>query len=341
MTPDIIDALAALNPAPTPPEVESVERVLATIHEAPRAASWAERRRWLTRRQSIVGGSSILLAACAVGLVLAGGSSGPGVNVAAAAYAATSTGSGIVEAEFVEHLFSAGRPTVKFHDREWIDTTTESRREQRLLPTAIRHHGQPVTFETASTPGWVEVWNGAGTSNAIYRFRDRPNALGIPPSSPETKSPATTPQLLLAQRQAIEGVTLYRRLYQQRSVKLVGRVRLYGRILWKLEGDNGWAFHSLRTHGKFEPISRIIVFVDPRTYLPVIERQINLIVPGHPVQAETQLLSYRRLPATTATEALLKLSTQHPNAQLVTTSGFIAGQGGHYRRLPATENGTT
>ncbi len=269
---------------------------------------------------TLVGG-----AALALGLIVSNGASGPGVNVAAAAYAATSAGSGVVEAEFVEHLFSPGRPEITLHSREWIDTRTERRRAQRFLTPLLVRHGQPVAFEIASAPGWIELWNGAAEApDVVRRFKSRPDPAPTPaggfPEGRAGESSAESVEEQLARRQTIEGVTLYRRLYREGSVKLVGRERLHGRLLWKLEGDTGWAFHSLRPHAKGIPISAVVVLVDPQTYLPVIERQINLAATGHPVEAESVLVSYRRLPAGAASEGLLELTAEHPGARIVTTA---------------------
>ena len=98
---------------------------------------------------------------------------------------------------------------------------------------------------------------------------------------------------------------------------MVGRERRYGWLLRKLEGDVAFGFHPF--HAKLVPILAVVVLVDPRTYLPVIQRTVSLL-PGHrrQVQSESELLGYRRLPSGTASEALLKLSAQHPRARVVT-----------------------
>ena len=101
-----------------------------------------------------------------------------------------------------------------------------------------------------------------------------------------------------------------------------------GRLLWKLEGDVAFGFHSLHVHGKpfvlhpspgkLVPLMALVVVVDPRTYLPIVQRTV-LLLPGHrrQVQQESELLGYRRLPSAAASEALLKLSAQHPHARVV------------------------
>ena len=89
------------------------------------------------------------------------------------------------------------------------------------------------------------------------------------------------------------GIATYRRLYRDGTIRLVGRERRDGRLLWKLEGDVAFAFHSF--HAKPVPIMAVVVLVDPRTYLPVVQRTVSLL-PGHrrQVQAESRAA---RLPA--------------------------------------------
>jgi hypothetical protein len=42
---------------------------------------------------------------------------------------------------------------------------------------------------------------------------------------------------------------------------------------------------------------RLIVLVDPKTFLPVSERQVDVALPGHPTTVESNLINYRRLSA--------------------------------------------
>ena len=119
-------------------------------------------------------GTAMLVAT--VGLLLSNGASSPGLNIAAAAYAATSSGSGVLEARFVDSMFLAHGRVVTSHHREWIDASTGMRRVQRTLPWLVirRHAGrQPdAVFELASSPGWLETWDStAGKLNAIHRIR--------------------------------------------------------------------------------------------------------------------------------------------------------------------------
>jgi hypothetical protein len=48
----------------------------------------------------------------------------------------------------------------------------------------------------------------------------------------------------------------------------------------------------------------------------VVQRQVNLLKPAHPITSETALLGYRRL--RDASDAILELPTLHPEAHLIT-----------------------
>jgi hypothetical protein len=358
VTTDVIDTLAALDPVRTPPTVESVERVLATIH-AERRLSGQETRSTRTRRRGIVAGAAALIAACAVGLVLAGGSSGPGVDVAAAAYQATSPGAGVLEADFVDHLFERGRLVAVVSRREWIDASQGSRRAQRITRPA-GHGCASLILETASAPGEVELASGSNTCprpdsgqgsvpvpHVIQRIdlgRPRLQEAGdTPGESSRALTPSARPRVTLPPEIALgaerdscrcfsptqafqgnalpletEGLSLYRRLYRAGLIRLVGPVRLGGRLLWKLEGVVGWTSSNVRA-GRFRPTDGLVVLVDPTTFRPVVEQQLNLALPGHPVTVEGQLVGYRRLPRNASSEALLQISAQRPGLRVITT----------------------
>lgn len=365
MNPDIIDTLAALDPVRTPPTVESVERVLATIHEQ-RRPSAQETRRTRARGRGIAAGAAVLIAACALGLVLAGGSSGPGVDVAAAAYQASSPGAGVLEADFVDHLFERGRLVAVVSRREWIDTSQGSRRAQRITRPA-GHGCASLILETASAPDDVEFADGATACprplpgrgsvpghEVIHRFelaRPRPQEAGGAASESAraiyrqrvSREPGARPRVTLppeivlgagrdncrcfsltqafqgdASPLETEGLSLYRRLYREGVIRLVGPVRMGGRLLWKLEGVVGWASTNIRA-GRLHPIQGLVVLVDPTTFHPVVEQQVNLALPGHPVIVESQLVGYRRLPRNATSEALLQISAQRPGLRVITS----------------------
>ena len=51
--------------------------------------------------------------------------------------------------------------------------------------------------------------------------------------------------------------------------------------MWKLEGTGSVV---QRYHGApMEPISREVVLIDPNTYLPVVEREVDVTSPRHRV----------------------------------------------------------
>jgi hypothetical protein len=320
---DALALLTAANPVPELPAAEPPERLRRLIEAEDHAAGGGTRRRTpagrLMRPLAAVGAAML---AATIGLFLSNGASSPGLNIAAAAYAATSSGSGVLEARFVDSTFLGGGRVRTSRHREWIDASTGMRRERRMLPGLVigRHTGRlPHTvYELASSPDWIETWSSVPSErNVIDRVRSHAGPIpgGVPQSAPSSGAPA--------------GIETYRRLYRDGTIRLVGRERRDGRLLWKLEGDVGFGFHSLHVHGKpfvlrpspgkLVPIMAVVVLVDPRTYLPVVQRTV-LLLPGHrrQVQQESELLGYQHLPGGAASEALLKLSAQHPHARVAT-----------------------
>ena len=291
--------LAAANPVPELPAAEPPERLRRLIEAEGQAVGGAQRHTPSGRMVRTTAAAVAAMLAATVGLLLSNGTSSPGLNIAAAAYAATSSGSGVLEARFVDRTFLPRGRVVASHRREWIDASTGMRRERRTL-SALISRPPHVVYELASSPDWIETWgSAAGERNVIQRIRyPRPA-----PGGGAAQVPA--------------GIATYRRLYRERSIRLTGRERRDGLLLWKLEGNVAFAFHSF--HAKPVPILAVVVLVDPRTYLPVVQRTVNLL-PGHrrQVQTESELLGYRRLPGDAASEDLLKLSVQHPRVRVVT-----------------------
>jgi hypothetical protein len=322
---DTLALLVAANPVPELPAAEPPERLRRLIESDGHAVGGARRRAPAGRLMRPLAAVSAAMLAAAIGLLISNGAASPGLNIAAAAYAATSSGSGVLEARFVDRTFLARGGVRTSHHREWIDASTGMRRERRTLPGFVigRHPGRLArsVYELASSPNWIETWSSAPSErNVIDRVRSHAGPIpgGVPqpaPSGGATQTPA--------------GIETYRRLYRDGTIRLVGRERRDGRLLWKLEGDVGFGFHSLHVHakpfvlrpspGKLVPIMAVVVLVDPRTYLPVVQRTV-LLLPGHRRQAqqESELLGYRRLPGGAASEALLKLSAQHPHARVAT-----------------------
>ncbi len=326
---DTLALLAAANPVPELPAAEPPQRLRRLIEAEDHAVAGARRRAAAGRLVRPLAAAGAAMLAATIGLLLSRGASSPGLNIAAAAYAATSSGSGVLDARFVDPMFLPHGRVVTSHHREWIDASTGMRRERRTLPALIDRLPPMVSeHELAQTPDSIETWSSAPDErNVINRIR-YPASLTLvgipqaPPASGASQTPA--------------GIETYRRLYRNGAIKLVGRERRDGRLLWKLEGDVGFAVHSF--HAKLVPFLALVVLVDPRTYLPVVQRMVNLL-PGHrrQVQGESELLGYRRLPSGAASEALLKLSVQHPRARVVTENPTTAPRSphSHYIRVPA------
>jgi hypothetical protein len=151
--------------------------------------------------------------------------------------------------------------------------------------------------ETAVGDGWVENWSGgAAERDVVHRWYSSRFA---------------------GRGGAGSALDAYRELYFDKTIKLVGQVRWHGRLLWKLEGPGAGGYRN-SPHSPFVPIETVVVLVDPTTYLPVVRQNISLIKPGHPVETETELAKYKRLPVNPQNEALLRVSPQHPNARVQT-----------------------
>jgi hypothetical protein len=331
---DALALLAAANPVPELPAAEPPERLRRLIEAEGHAVGGARRRTPAGRLMRPLAAGGAALAAATIGMVLSSGASSPGLNIAAAAYAATSSGSGVLEARFVDRTFLARGRMATSHHREWIDASAGMRRERRtlqgLLIPSSPGRGPHTVYELTSSPDWTEAWSSAPSErNVIHRVRypTGRTLLGGPRPAPSGGASQTP-----------VGIETYRRLYRGGAIRLVGRERRGRRLLWKLEGDVAFAFHSF--HAKPVPIMAVVVLVDPRTYLPVVQRTV-LLLPGHrrQVQMESELLGYRRLPSYAASEALLKLSAQHPHARVVTenpTTHVLPRSHSHYirERLP-------
>ena len=88
-----------------------------------------------------------------------------------------------------------------------------------------------------------------------------------------------------------------------------------GRPVWKLEGVVG--FTQRGRGARLQPILGEVILVDPTTYLPVIEREVDLTRTGHPTMLETRLIHYRRIPQGPRSEALVLLSAVHRGAPTI------------------------
>src|ERR1700729_2337055 len=165
MSVDAMSRLAAANPVLDQPAVESPERLCRLIEDDAATPELGERcnggsptGRGSRNHRRVLVVAPLCLAASVVGGVLSSGSSGPGVNVAAAAYAATSPQPGIVEAVFVTHIERGIQAGSILRQREWDDAGRGLRRER--VTFAEVHDGRRETHvsESASAPGRRETW---------------------------------------------------------------------------------------------------------------------------------------------------------------------------------------
>lgn len=285
-----LDLLARANPVRHTPAVESPERlrqlIEATGPEAPvsrRGSSWGR-----PRVLQAMGATALAGAAVALGLVLTNSSSNTHLSVVASAYAALSPEDGIIEASFVVRY---GHKGARFHEREWIEARTGENR--------IRSEEGRTATETSVSDSGVENWtsSSAGKQDVVHRWLTSRFA---------------------GRGGAVSALEAYRKLYLDKTIKLVGQVSWHGRPVWKLEGPGAG---SQEPGGPSVPIETVVVLVDQTTYLPVLRQRISLIRPTHPIESETELLRYKRLPINPETEALLKVAPQHPDARIETRHG--------------------
>ncbi|HEY5195354.1 MAG TPA: hypothetical protein VIJ39_15975 [Solirubrobacteraceae bacterium] len=304
MTVDAMTRLAAANPVLDRPAVESPERLRRLIEDDAPIPDIGGRRDARSpmgngsrvRRRALVA-VPICIAASVVGMVLSSGPSGPSVNVAAAAYAATSPHSGIVEADFITHIERGIQAGSIVRQREWDDARMGLRRERVIFTEAYDGKRETYVSESASAPGRRETW---------YRGRLEVSTVPRVPAARDLKLRMVFGEVTL---DGVEGVALYRALYREGLMRLVGRERRDGLSLWELES----APTSYNANGRRIAIhTRLVVLVDPKTFLPIVERVIDAALPGHPTVLESDLLSYRRLPSGQSTANLLNLTAQHP-----------------------------
>jgi hypothetical protein len=308
--------LSAANPVPDLPAVESPERLRHLIacprmgeDDAP-ALDLGDRRRGGSsatrgsrmRRRALVA-APLCAAASAAGVLLSSGSSGPGVNVAAAAYAATSPRSGTVEAVLVARIFKGSQAGGTLRQREWLDSAKGLRREQDSTTGPYGDTSETHVFESVSAPRRWESWSAGSEANVVTRVK----------VSRAARMNMAFGGISLT---GVEGISFFRQLYRLGGMVLVGREHHEGRLLWKLESrpfsDANGRMLAVATHTK------LIVLVDPKTFLPVTERQIDIALPGHPTVVESNLLSYGRYAGTESEGRLFDLASQHPSGRVRT-----------------------
>jgi hypothetical protein len=222
------------------------------------------------------------------------------VNVAAAAYAAISPPSGTVEAVLAVRIFKGSEAGGTLRQSEWLDSAKDLRREQ---DSTIGPHGDTHVLESVSAPRRWESWGSGSEANLVTMAK-------VPG---DARMNMAFGGISLT---GVEGVALFRQLYRRGGMVLAGREHRQGRSLWKLESrlfsDANGQKLGVATH------TRLIVLVDPKTFLPVTERQIDTALPGHPTVVESNLLSYGRYTGTESEGRLFDLASQHPSARVRT-----------------------
>jgi hypothetical protein len=312
MKPDPIRRLVAADPVSAPPEIESPERLRCLIEQeglSPTQGCSREAKRGGAPRRMLLG--SLLAAGVCVALLLFdGGSPSPGVNVGAEAYAAITPKSGIVEAVFIAHSFGARGGEI-LRQQEWQDSATHQIRELDTLqePGLDPSRTRTQITDWSFSPRVSEEWGGTLSSSSIRRER----------------IPAGTRFQLVVRLQhqnrtlikhiafagigmyGIESLDLFRQLYRRGWMRLAGHERGHGRSLWRLES---------RPVGARGTSTRLVVLVDPSSFLPVLERQLSLSDPSHPrVLVENELVRYRTIKP--GSPSIFDLAAQHPGAPVV------------------------
>lgn len=309
MSIEAMTRLAAANPVIEQPVVQSPERLRRLIEDDAATLELGKRR----DESSPIGTGSrsrgrallaipICLAASVAAVVLSSGSSGPGVNVAAAAYAATSPRPGIVEATFITRIERGLQAGSVMRQREWDDAGKGLRRERLIFTEVYDGKSQTHLSESVSAPGRRETWYRGRLETSTIVRRKIPRDLTIR---------MAFGGIIL---EGVEGIALYRTLYRNGLMRLVGRERRDGRSLWKLESPPA----SYQANGRKVALNtRLVVLVDPKTFLPIVERQIDVALPGHPIRLESDLLSYRHLVSSEGHGKLFDLAAQHPRARVL------------------------
>jgi hypothetical protein len=296
----LMAGLAAANPVSEPPTVPTAARIRETWpHEGTQAAEPAAGRTQ-TRRNLLPLAGSLAAALTVAAVVLLVGASRPQINVLASAYAATSPAPGIIEAVFQSTTRVDGRDET-FRQQEWVDATTHQVRELNTKTTATT--GSEVN-DRVSNPGVVESWSNAYEPGVVRRelttYTPRSTAWGFGG----------------LQLEALGGTALFRDLYRAGQVRLVGRVVLNGKQLWKLR--------SASTTVDGRPHTELIVLLDPRTFLPTRQSLLNVSEPRRPeVLTTSQLISYRQLHAAASGNTIFNLTAQHPGTAPHTRAGHF------------------
>ncbi|HEU0249337.1 MAG TPA: hypothetical protein VFR48_01305 [Solirubrobacteraceae bacterium] len=280
----------------------------------------AARARW--GRPALGGLLLALLASIAAVLLSGGGSSGPGLNVLAAVYAATLPRAGIVETVTLTRNYGGPGHERSERLREWSNFASQLKRGLTTITGSEIPSSDPEILDAVHTSDVYEAWSNARGAGLLS---------GMTNGQPNTVHRITwygsyRPDL---QKLAFVGAGLageawtqtFRALYRAGQWRVVGHVRRDGRSLWMIEQDAAGAKARAREDG-----TRYYALVDPHTFQPVYMRLIDVDRPGDPTIYEKELLSYRTLSATASDQSLFDLAKQHPGSPVQTQAGLTPAQ---------------
>ncbi len=297
----LMAALAATNPVTELPAVPPAAHIHERVAGTPPTTAPARAAGHAPKHLNRLAFAGPLCAALAVGvLILLMGSSQPRLDVLASAYAATSPTAGVLEAVFQSTTRTGGEDTT-FEQHEWVDTQTHQIRE--LITKSSVAGGTEIT-DRVSSPGIVESWSNAYEPSVIRRelttYTPRSTAWGFGG----------------LQLEGLGGTDLFRALYRAGKIQVVGRIDLHGEQLWKLQ--------SSTTTIAGRPHTRLVVLLDPHTFLPSSQILLNVSNPRRlEVLTTSRLSTYRHLrtAVNSNSNTLFNLSAQHSGTTLHTRAG--------------------
>jgi hypothetical protein len=272
------------DPVPRSADVPEISVILAQVGGSPARVRPVRRlrHRWLAS-----GGALAMVVAAGVLVFLGGGKQG--VDVVAAAYAATSPRGAASEA-----VFQTTAGTRTFRQQVWADPALHSSRE--LIRSS--DGASTVEIDRSIHGGWMETWFSDNHPREVQRER---TSLGAVQGSWLFEG---------LQLGGLGGVTLMRDLLR------AGRIHVAGRSStgqWRLESPPTM-FDGNR--------ARLTVVVDAHSFLPQTQTLVDLGPKDTTtVRVRSKLVSYRRIPAHGLAATVFSVAHQHPKSRVVTRSG--------------------
>jgi hypothetical protein len=333
MSDDSIARLAAANPVQSPPPVDPPEvlrrRIEAQAAEPEQAVGPGNGRlartgaphrmlggrvRWA---RPALGGLLLAVVASVVAVLLSAGSPSPGLNVLAAVYAATMPKPGVVETVTITHTYGGSGHDRVERLREWSDSGLQLKRGLTTVTGSHLSASNPQILDVVYTPrAWEEWSNTRGASLLPWRSPHQPNVVH---RITWHRSFHPDDQQMGFVGEGVVGdawAQRFRSLYLAGRMRVTGHERRGGRSLWRIEEGPAETRGRAREDG-----TRYYVLVDPHSFLPVYTRLINLTLPGHPTIYETELLGYRTLPYSDASQRVFDLAAQHPASRVLVEAG--------------------